>query len=247
MKRLGTVEGAHGNGPEIRRLGRAVLCGLFLLVGAGSLPSERADAGQAEPRKFSIPSQPLAAALDAYCLETGVQVLYDSKLAAGRRSGKAEGVLTPEAALRALLQGTNLGVRYTASHDIVLALIAPEEVHEAPPPTSGATLFLDTIHVEDGAALGSRPDFRSYAGLVEEAVQRALYAGTKTRSGRYDIALKLWVDPSGSVMRAEISRSTGDRERDAAITGALHGLAISKAPPAGMPQPVSVAILAHPR
>jgi hypothetical protein len=47
-------------------------------------------------------------ALDAYAAATGLQVLYDGALAAGRRSNAVSGVLMPDVALRVLLEETGL-------------------------------------------------------------------------------------------------------------------------------------------
>jgi hypothetical protein len=246
MTRIGSSRAAPG------RLVSAVLCiGLFLLGALSGLAPAQAARGRAAQRsliQFDIPAQSLATALDAFCRAAGVQVLYDSQLASGRRSNRVAGSFTPEVALQALLQGTDLTVHYTPSDDIVLGLASSDPVSgDVLPPTSGAVLLLDPIHVDGVTELGTRPDFRSYGRIVMANVREALYTATGTRSGSYDIAVDLWVGPTGSVLRSRIARSTGDEERDAEIARVLRGLTISKAPPAGMPQPVSVAINAHSR
>ena len=61
----------------------------------------RTQASSGEQRiAFDIPAQPLDAALASYFRATGVQLLYDSALTAGRRSGAVRGNFTPRGALR---------------------------------------------------------------------------------------------------------------------------------------------------
>uniref|UniRef100_UPI0019541826 STN domain-containing protein n=2 Tax=Pseudomonadota TaxID=1224 RepID=UPI0019541826 len=69
---------------------------------------------------FDIPAQPLDAALASYFRATGVQLLYDSALTAGRRSGAVRGNFTPREALRQLLRGTGLIVRYSRANAAIL-------------------------------------------------------------------------------------------------------------------------------
>jgi len=57
---------------------------------------------------FAIAPQPLATALLAWGKQANVQVLTASGSIANWRSGGAHGVLTPDAALDKLLQGTDL-------------------------------------------------------------------------------------------------------------------------------------------
>lgn len=82
--------------------------------------------GEREPGTiiFQIPSQPLEAALQAYSQVSGVEVLYESQIAAGLQSAPVEGAFAPEVALRLLLASTDLAVHYNRSNAITLALPA---------------------------------------------------------------------------------------------------------------------------
>ncbi len=62
------------------------------------------------PVQFHIPAQPLASALQAYGEQAGIQVLYESGSASGRKSMPVDGKLLPEDALNVLLTGTDLRV-----------------------------------------------------------------------------------------------------------------------------------------
>ncbi|NID16400.1 TonB-dependent siderophore receptor [Luteibacter yeojuensis] len=89
---------------------RRVLTGALALAlaapaaGAAEAPGD----GPSSPIPFSIAPQPLATALLAWGKQANVQVLTASGSIANWRSGGAHGVLTPNAALDELLEGTDL-------------------------------------------------------------------------------------------------------------------------------------------
>lgn len=245
--------------PHARRSDVAALIAWnFLIVGCLSA-ADLARAGQAlddgdqalkraeRQVRFDIPAQPLVAALEAYSTASGIQVLYDSRLARDRRSDGVEGFFTPEAALKMLIGGTDLVVRYTKLNDIVLVPASREKDGPGNAPLKeGAVLSLEMLRVEDESDPGEPFDYRSYVGIVQADIQAALRKDAETRSGNYSIGVKLWLDPSGTIRRSNIFRSTGDQERDTAISRVLQDVTISKAPPTNMPQPVSILIIALP-
>jgi TonB family protein len=58
--------------------------------------------------------------------------------------------------------------------------------------------------------------------------------------------VKVWVRPDGTIERIALAQSSGDKERDRAIEAALSRISrISQAPPADMPQPVSMQIVSR--
>jgi hypothetical protein len=242
-----------GGLPTVLRLaaGAVMAAVTALAMSAPAIASDaagaRSEAAARAPVAFNIPPQPLSAALEAYSEACGVQVLYDSRLASGRRSAGIAGVLAPELALKTLLAGTDLVVRYTAANDVVL-LPASEDgavSGSIAAPIDAPVLALDTLHVDGATKLGDGPDYRAYASIVQADIQAFLHGREDTRSGSYNIGLRLWLDESGAVLRSEVFRSTGDEHRDAAIARALRDVTISKPPPSQMPQPVSVMIVAH--
>jgi hypothetical protein len=78
---------------------------------------------------------------------------------------------------------------------------------------------------------------------VQMDIQNALRKNAKTRDGSYRAVLDLWIDPSRTIERTELFRSTGDRARDAAIATTLRGVTISRPAPASVPRPVRVGII----
>lgn len=192
---------------------------------------------------FHIPGQPLARALQAYSQTTGVEVLYESSIAAGLRSSEVEGTFTPELALRLMLAGTELAVQYTRNDAITLSL--PSSEYDLPPsvgPLANADLALDTLRV----TAGEHPDagrLREFNESVQADVESALRKDARTRTGNYRASVRLWVDPSRTVRRAELAQSTGDPGRDSSISEILKGLVLRSGPPANTPQPVRIVIL----
>lgn len=163
-------------------------------------------------------AQSVSKALDEYSSVTGRDVFYDGALAAGRRSSPVRGALTSDEALRELLVGTGLIAKSTGHNSFTLKLDAPDHV--------------------------SRVAFQSYFAVVQTKVAHALCARAETRPADQDRLVKLWVGTGGLVERAQLvdlaqtpasTREIGDI--------ALRGLAIG-VPPADMPQPVVMAILA---
>ncbi|GGF06543.1 hypothetical protein GCM10011611_10060 [Aliidongia dinghuensis] len=64
-----------------------------------------------------------------------------------------------------------------------------------------------------------------------------------TRPGSYRAAMRLWLDPSGTVSRADLLSSTGDPVRDRRLHETLVGSGVGTPPPVALPQPVIVVIL----
>lgn len=199
-------------------------------------------AGAADRIEFAISAQPLSAALEAFSRTSRVQVLYESELAIGRRCGGAVGRFTPEAALEMLVAGSDLKVHFTRPDAVVLTRAANGDP-AAPPATPlarSADFVLKPLKVEGD--VGDADRFRAYAGVLRTDIERALKQDARTRSGRYSAGLRLWIDRLRAVERTELTRSTGDSARDAAIAHVLRGLMVSAAPPPRMPNPINVVI-----
>jgi hypothetical protein len=193
---------------------------------------------------FDIPSQPLATALQAYCNTASVQILYESYAAIGYMSKPVRGTFTREAALQLLLSGTDLVARFTSANAITIAPPSRDETSVPPPhPLAGADLALGTLQVTEVAADARR--LESFTNAIQTDIQTALQKNGRLRGADYRVELKIWIDGSRTIEKAELLRSTGDHERDVAISSTLQGLAISEATPANTPQPIRVMIVAR--
>jgi hypothetical protein len=225
-------------------LGLAVLT-LIAVLAESAWTQEERPSPKLDPLPFNIPTQPLAGALQAYSQATGVEVLYESSIATGLQSTDVAGTFTPKQALGVLLTGTDIVVHYTRSNAITLTLPSFDYDPDLPPahPLAEADFALDTLRVTAG---GQQPDqgrLREFSESVQADIEGALRKDTRTRSGNYRASVKLWVDPSRTVRRAELAQSTGDTGRDLTIAEVLQGLVLRSGPPANTPQPVRVVIV----
>lgn len=219
----------------------ALLLILLAVLAAGQAATQDGD-DLPSATTFQIPSQPLVSALQAYSQATGVEVLYESRIAAGLQSAPVEGVFLPQVALRLLLASTDLVVHYNRSNAITLSLPADEHLPPASP-LGGADLELDTMRVSGGQAQPNASLMREFSESVRRDIEVALRKSVRTRSGNYRTSVRLWVDPSRTVRKAELAQSTGDAERDAQIASLLEGLVLTRTPPANAPQPVRIVIV----
>jgi hypothetical protein len=205
-----------------------VFC-LGTLVGMGAVQAAEpaTAASQAGQISFDIPSQPVAQALFAFTISTGISVLVEDRLTSGRRSTAVKGTFGPEEALNILLTGTGLAVKYTAASafTLVAAQATADNIAQARFPNAGRGLGRE-----------------GYFLAVQKAVKRALCSHSRTLPGHYRVVLRLWIDPSGSVPSVELLGSTGDQGRDTQLSAMLTGLSIG-APPADLPQPVTLVVL----
>jgi hypothetical protein len=188
--------------------------------------------------KFDIPAQPLIEALQAYSVATGTQVMFETNSAEGLRSTPVQGEFTAQAALQMLLTDTDLKVRYTRANAITVAPVSAPDADEPPAHAlAPADLALGTLNVSGGTDNNDRNRLGEYIGVVQADIQKALRKN-KAASGEYRAEVRLWIDQSRTVQRAELSRSNGDRNRDASVASALQGLILSQPAPANTPQPI---------
>lgn len=205
-----------------------------------------AAAGTADPQPFDIPAQPLGGALQAFGQVTQTHILYDSQLRGARRSSAVKGVYAPPAAMQALLAGTGLRAEYTAAGDVVLVPAAAASSAQGATSPDEPLLSLATLVVTPpvlSPELADNHAERWYAAAVQAEIQRALRRDVTIRSGTYRVLARVWITASGTVQRLALAESTGDRDRDGAITQALIGLALGR-PPQGLRQPLGILLTA---
>jgi hypothetical protein len=191
---------------------------LGLMLASSAQESRRA----AEHFDFNIPAQTLTTALDAYSQASGRELYYDGALTIDRQSSAVRGVLSPDMALSDLLAGTGLVARMTGPGSITIESNAHDFV------------------------AASRSSSEPYFANVQAAVIRVLCTGGGvTRPGTSNTIVRLWVGPSGTVVRAQAVGS-GSPASLGAYESALRGVAVG-IPPPSVPQPILLAVLArHP-
>jgi outer membrane receptor protein involved in Fe transport len=101
---------------------RACRSSMIIELIATLLLSTSAGAQGSTLYQLQIPAQPLAAALQAFAAQSGLQVMFFSDVSSGLRAQALEGSFTKEDALRKLLQGS--GLEYTLINDRTISIRA---------------------------------------------------------------------------------------------------------------------------
>lgn len=171
---------------------------------------------------FDIPAQSLASALDAYATVTSIETFYDSELTRTRRSTAVKGVLTPDVALRILLEGTGLTEVLTGNTFAVVT--APRQAQYG------------------GARLS---EFGAYYSVLQAGVARAFCRHAETVPGEFRAIIRFSVGSSGELQDLRLLDSTGDLRRDVIIADELRGVSFD-APPPRLPQPVTMMVAPRP-
>jgi TonB family protein len=200
-----------------------VVIGVLMAVAGGRASAE----ATASPIAFNIEPQSLEAALDIFNSTSNVQVLYETSLTSGRHSAGVHGVLTPVAALNALLAGTGLAAWRTTNDSY--SLVVERE--------AGARSSDDI-----GRPPAEIEKYDHFLGRVQASFLSALCRKSKTRPGQYTMTLRFSIGSSGDITQTSLLGSTGDPERDAEIIRAVEHLAVGEAPPSQLAQPITMLI-----
>ncbi len=189
------------------------------------------DGAPAATLRFDLPAQPLDAALVAFGEATGYSVLVSSELAAGRMAASVRGEYTPAEALQRLLVGTQLGVRFSGSNAFTLLALADAPAAPA---------------AEPAAPVAVTPALQAYAAVLQRSLTRALCRLHPDAFGRYRLAFQLWLDERGTVRAVHVLEPSGVPQRDNAVLQRLRSLLMDGAPPAGLPQPLTILLTPRP-
>lgn len=136
---------------------------------AALLTTAPALAAPAPKSVLAIPAGELASALPAFSRATGLQVLADPALLAGKRTGGVKGELNVETGLAQLLRGT--GLTYVRSGGAAILRPAAQKISTAPTARAAATA---TAQVADAP--------REEASTVEEVVVTGGFANSLARA-----------------------------------------------------------------
>jgi hypothetical protein len=170
---------------------------------------------------FDIPSQALDAALDAYSAATGLEVFYNAALAEHRRSTAVVGAFGSQAALQLLLTGTGYVSQITAYGAFTIVSAKPK-----------SRLAADGSDIQNAR-------YQQYFSEIQKRFIALVCMSPDGFSGGQDVILKLWVEKAGGIRRVDVLG--GAEKPDNGIAKAARQLKV-EAPPAGMPQPVTLVI-----
>jgi hypothetical protein len=193
----------------------------------------RASGIQDEQARFDIPPQPLVTALRNYSETTGVAVLFDDGLTAGRMSGGVRGTFKMADALQQLLAGTGLKARYASRDAFTLT------------PDGHATALDDATQPSIEGNDHPSAEVDDYARRLQASIENGLCGSERTRPGRYRLALQLWIGVSGMVERVQLLDTVGSDTLDAEIVTTLRALPLDP-PPVAMSQPVTLLLRPRP-
>jgi TonB family protein len=86
----------------------------------------------------------------------------------------------------------------------------------------------------------------SYASQIQGQIADGLRNNPRTRKANARAVVRIWVDGTGRVTRAQLGGSTGNKAVDDAIENeVLKGAQFREAPPAGMPMPIVLRVTAR--
>lgn len=199
------------------------------LVGAWSRPASAQVAEQltaplaGQEFDFDIEAQPLETAVERFIAITGISVVYQASLSAGRLSAPLKGRHMPDAALRMLVSRAQLRVlRSTASGYVLVQL--------------------------PGQALKPTPfQWRSvaqknYYGVVQHRLREVICEEPRIARDAFRAALQFWIDPGGRIDRVHLLDTTGSSQRDAVLREILTGLMLAP-PPQDVELPLIMVLL----
>ncbi len=86
-----------------------------------------------------------------------------------------------------------------------------------------------------------------YAAQVQSRIEEALLQNNKTRTALVlGVLIRIWVDNTARITRAQLVGTMGDPSLDSAITNeVLTGLQLKEPPPSDMPMPIVVRVTTH--
>lgn len=112
----------------------------------------------AQSRDFNIPSGDLKTALDAYIAETKLQIVYNAADLKGRSTKGVRGAMTPEKALDALLEGTELRLRRDNSGAVIIFFRQGEAAAGSEVGGQRVEIIASLSHLGERTRTGTRSD-----------------------------------------------------------------------------------------
>jgi hypothetical protein len=162
----------------------------------------------------AIPPQPLGASLQDLAKQSGIQIIFFSKVVEGRQAPALNGTFTPEAALDKLLAGTDLTYHSLNDRTIEVALRPPATgvpwvPLPGPKPDTDAEAGPDApiAEVEVTAERANLTELRAEIGKLERQFYSAYNRANTDR--RYDVIVCYSITITGSHVDRRECRPAG--------------------------------------
>lgn len=180
--------------------------------------------------------QPLAEALRQFGKRNGYDVIVAEELVEGKRAGPVQKARTAYDALMQMLEGSGLVPRFTRPDAIILE----SATREAPPDMS-----LDEIDVLTSAFRASNDEYRWYGEKLLGASLALLRRSSELGTRSYDFTLYVWLSADGRITDLDGFGAGSNDEALVIARRLLDGMTVGSPPPANMPQPVGLRIVAQ--
>lgn len=205
-----------------------------MALAAGAQAPAEAQAPAAPRVAFDIPAQPLDTALAAFFRVSGVQLLYDAAITAGRRSAPVKGAFTPREALERLVAPSGIVVRYTHGDAAILTL--PGFGAEAP------LVPLGRVVVRERALPPPTPLGRLiYYRALEKQLTARLADDPRTARLAFETTVEMQINGAGRISEMRLARDSGSDKVDQALVAVLMGAQVPT-PPGNIAQPLVVTL-----
>ena len=99
----------------------ALVGGMIFVAPTAAMAQAAPAAKSNETRSYDISAQDLRAALQKYAEESGLQLVYDSKIALGKTSSAVSGSMSAQDALGALLAGSGLTATFSGNGTVIIS------------------------------------------------------------------------------------------------------------------------------
>lgn len=234
----------------LQAIGIALCVGIAISAAATPAVARPAQ-GQVAVRDYDIPIQDLETALLKLGRQSGIDILYERDVLAGLRSAPVRGELTPQAAVARMLVNAPLVHRFTSATAVLILPARATGATTVPGSSTMAAaaprLMLDRLQVRAEPVIGQRPgpDYRPFGYLVRSTIARRLQDDPRTRGRTFNVRLAVAMDPQGVIRDLLVRRGSGTDRLDRAIVSVVSGTTLPEPPPAGMPQPIWLEIIAR--
>lgn len=180
--------------------------------------------------------QPLADALRQFGKHNGYDVVVAEELVEGKRAGPVQKARTAYEALMQMLGGSGLVPRFTRPDAIIL-----ERAEQQAPPD----MSLEEIDVLTSAFRASNDEYRWYGEKLLGASLSLLRRSSELGTRSYDFTLYVWLSADGRITGLDGFGAGRNDEALGIARKLLDGMTVGSPPPANMPQPVGLRIVAQ--